>query len=323
MGAMNNRGVPAQRWRDGVALVVVLADLATYAALLHLGSVGFIKDPRGMASIVLISTVLLCPMSAAYGQKPGLWTSFVGLVGAVLLGLGIATLVGDGWGTLAALMIGLVVMWVLSAAHHAVAAPPAPARERTVPATAGDGGHATGSVLVAYASRHGFTQGIADRLATALRASGRTVDERPLASVGDLSGYDAFVIGSTAYVGQWLPPATEFVRRNRDALAARPLWLFSSGPLGTATTDPKGRDILEASEPKQFAEFRNILKPRDLRVFLGGLDPSRLGRTERLMRTAPAMRQLMPEGDFRDWPAIEGWAGEIARELGTSTAERN
>ncbi|HAW10057.1 MAG TPA: hypothetical protein DCX12_03090, partial [Chloroflexi bacterium] len=237
---MNNRGVPAQRWRDGVALVVVLADLATYAALLHLGSVGFIKDPRAMASIVLISTVLLCPMSAAYGQKPGLWTSFVGLVGAVLLGLGIATLVGDGWGTLAALMIGLVVMWVLSAAHHAVAAPPAPARERTVPATAGDGGHATGSVLVAYASRHGFTQGIADRLATALRASGRTVDERPLASVGDLSGYDAFVIGSAAYVGQWLPPATEFVRRNRDALAARPLWLFSSGPLGTEAKDAQG-----------------------------------------------------------------------------------
>ena len=33
-----------QRWRDGVALIVVLADLATYVALLHQGSVGFIKD---------------------------------------------------------------------------------------------------------------------------------------------------------------------------------------------------------------------------------------------------------------------------------------
>ena len=39
-----------------------------------------------------------------------------------------------------------------------------------------------------------------------------------------------------------------------------------------------------------------------------------------------SMRELLPSGDFRDWPAIEAWAEGIARELepalitaGTST----
>jgi len=312
-----------QRWRDGVALIVVLADLATYVVLLHQGSVGFIKDPRAMASIVLISTVLLCPMSAGYGQTGNLWTGFIGLIGAASLGLGIATLVGDGWGTLVALMIGLSLMWLLSVTHHVVAAPAAPRRARGMPAPGGDGEHAGGSVLVAYASRHGFTQGIADRLAATLRASGRTVDERPVGSVRDLAGYDAFVVGSAAYMGSWLRPATEFVQRNREALAARPLWLFSSGPLGTETTDAKGRDLLTVTEPRQFAEFRTTLNPRDLRVFFGGLDASRLALPMRLARSAPAAQKAMPEGDFRDWPAIDAWAEDIARELSAAPADRN
>jgi menaquinone-dependent protoporphyrinogen oxidase len=276
-----------------------------------------------MASIVLISTVLLCPMSAGYGQQFNLWAGLIGLLGAATLGLGIATLAGDGWGTLAALMIGLGAMWLFSVTHHMVVGAPVSARGHAGPAAAGNGEHPTASVLVAYASRHGFTQGIADRMAVTLRAAGWTVDERPVASVGDVSGYEACVIGSAVYMGQWLRPATEFVRTHQDALAARPLWLFSSGPLGTSTTDARGRDVLEASEPRQFAEFRTVLKPRGLRVFFGGLDSSRLGRAERLARTPPAMRQLMPEGDFRDWPAIDAWAQDIALALSAAPPDRN
>ena len=58
-----------------------------------------------MASIVLISTVLSARCRRATAGR-ALWTGFIGLLGAASLGLGIATLVGDGWGTLAALMIG-------------------------------------------------------------------------------------------------------------------------------------------------------------------------------------------------------------------------
>jgi menaquinone-dependent protoporphyrinogen oxidase len=31
----------------------------------------------------------------------------------------------------------------------------------------------------------------------------------------------------------------------------------------------------------------------------------------------PASKAAMPTGDFRDWPAIDAWAAEIAAELVT------
>ena len=97
-------------------------------------------------------------------------------------------------------------------------------------------------VLVAYASRHGATQGIAERIAETLMAAGLDAEVRPASTVKDLRGYDAFVIGSAAYMGHWLKDAKGFVEHNRAVLAAKPVWLFSSGPLGTEPLDEEGRD---------------------------------------------------------------------------------
>jgi menaquinone-dependent protoporphyrinogen oxidase len=171
------------------------------------------------------------------------------------------------------------------------------------------------SLLVAYASKHGATQAIAERIAEKLSAAGQAAEARSVKAAGDLAKYDAFVIGSAAYLGSWLTEAVEFVRQNEAILSARPVWLFSSGPLGTQATDAQGRDLLLTSEPKQFAELRQAIKPRATQVFFGTLDPATLGISERLMRRMPAGRALLPEGDFRDWAAIEAWAEGIAREL--------
>jgi menaquinone-dependent protoporphyrinogen oxidase len=305
-----------QRWRDGVALVVVAAVIATYGVLLASGSVGFIQDPRAMGSIGLLSALLLCPLSGG-NQRPGWWLTAISLLGTATLGLGIAAVVTVGWGVLAAFMIAIAAMWLVSTLHHAFEAGQAPPPRRAAArAAAGSSpAHEPGSVLVAYASRNGFTEGIAERLAATLRASGHPAELRRAAGVADAAGYDAYVIGSAAYIGSWLREATDFVRRNQPALASRPVWLFSSGPLGTSPTDAKGRDLLTQSEPRQFAELRGSLAPRGTQVFYGGLDPSRLHGMARAMRRAPAARQLMPEGDFRDWPAIDAWAESIAREL--------
>ncbi|HEX8035706.1 MAG TPA: flavodoxin domain-containing protein [Ktedonobacterales bacterium] len=171
------------------------------------------------------------------------------------------------------------------------------------------------SILVAYATKRGATQGIAERIAEKLAASGQPAQARPAQSVRDLTGYDAFVIGSAAYMGSWLKEATEFVRRNQAFLATRPVWLFSSGPLGTATTDAQGRDLRVVSEPKEFAEFKETIKPRGVQVFYGALDPGTLGFAERMFRRMPAGRALLPEGDFRDWQTIDAWAESIAHDL--------
>jgi len=171
------------------------------------------------------------------------------------------------------------------------------------------------NVLVSYASRYGSTQGIAERIAERLSASGLQAQARPTKTASDLAGYEAYVIGSAAYMGSWLKEAAEFARGNEAVLATKPVWLFSSGPLGTGTKDAQGRDLLVASEPKEFAEFKQTIKPRGLQVFYGALDPTRLGFRDRAIRALPAGRALLPEGDFRDWKAIEAWAESIAREL--------
>jgi len=174
------------------------------------------------------------------------------------------------------------------------------------------------SVLVAYASRHGATKGIAERVGERLHDDGLEVEVREAAAVRDAAQYDAVVIGAAAYMTHWLDDATRFVERNLEVLAARPVWLFSSGPIGTATVDAKGRDVLATSEPHEFERFVDPLQPRDMHVFFGAFDPGAppTGLAERFMHHLPAaVTAAMPAGDFRDWGAIDAWADRIAAEL--------
>ena len=159
-------------------------------------------------------------------------------------------------------------------------------------------------LLVAYASKHGATEGIAEHLAATLRGSGVDAVTQRADRVDDAAAYDALVVGSAVYYGSWLREAADFVRGNHTVLAERPTWLFSSGPLGEHVTD-------DEEQPKEVAEFREAISPRDHRTFLGALDRSRLPFPERMV--AKAVRA--PEGDFRDWDAIAAWAEGIARQL--------
>ena len=173
------------------------------------------------------------------------------------------------------------------------------------------------TILVAYATRHGATRGIAERIAERLAAGGLEAEARPAGEVRDAARYDAFVVGGAAYMFHWLGEATTFVQRNRALLAERPTWLFSSGPIGTDSVDKEGRDVLVVTVPKEFAKLRDAIHPRDEKVFFGALDPAAwpIGFTERIVSLMPAARAAFPKGDFRDWPAIDAWADTIAREL--------
>jgi menaquinone-dependent protoporphyrinogen oxidase len=170
------------------------------------------------------------------------------------------------------------------------------------------------NVVVGYASRHGATGQIAERIAEVLRATGLDVRIGPVGSV-ELAGGEAYVIGSATYFGHWLREATELVQRHREVLAGSPVWLFSSGPLGREATDAQGQDLRTSAEPEELSELREAVHPRDHRVFFGVLDPSSLRMRERMVRALPAGRQLLPEGDFRDWADIDAWANRIASEL--------
>lgn len=159
-------------------------------------------------------------------------------------------------------------------------------------------------ILVAYASKHGATERIAQFIAERLRDRGKAAEARSVGAISELGEPEAVVLGSAVYAGSWIKDAFEFAGRHKDELAKVPVWLFSSGPLGTEVED-------EEEQPKQIAELQEMLQPRDHRVFFGALDRDKLGFAERMMVKAVKA----PEGDFRDWDEIGAWADGIAREL--------
>lgn len=162
-------------------------------------------------------------------------------------------------------------------------------------------------ILVSTASKHGSTSGIADRIAETLRASipGVTVDVVPAAALVGIDQYHAVVLGSAVYMGRWLDDARKLADRIR-ALAPRPVWLFSSGPIG----DPPKPD----EEPAEVADMVKTTNAHGHRLFAGRLDRHRLGFAEK----AVVMALRVPDGDFRDWDAIHAWGAQIAAELNHS-----
>ena len=160
------------------------------------------------------------------------------------------------------------------------------------------------TVLVTYATKHGSTREIAEAIAATLADRGIPTEALAVDRVADLELYDAVVLGSAIYMSRWLKEATEFARRHRALLAERPLWLFSSGPLGTQVVDAE-------EQPKELAELRQLLEPRDHRLFDGALTRDALGFGERMIVKAVNA----PQGDFRDWGEIRAWAATIAGEL--------
>lgn len=155
-------------------------------------------------------------------------------------------------------------------------------------------------VLVSAASRHGATGEIAMAIGDALTAQGIEADVLRPEEVATVAEYDGVVLGSGVYAGRWLGPVKQLIERETAALATKPVWLFSSGPLG----DPL--------KPERDAEDVELLLKRTHaighRTFAGKIDRRQLGIAEKAIFAVVRA----PEGDFRPWPAIGEWASEIA-----------
>ena len=158
-------------------------------------------------------------------------------------------------------------------------------------------------VLVTAASKHGATGEIAQAIGDALRDQGLDATVLEPEHVDAVDDYDAVVLGSAVYAGHWLKPARKLVARCGSGLAVRPVWLFSSGPIGDP---PKPEE-----DPVDVAELLAATGAREHRVFAGKLVRKQLAFPERAI--VSALR--VPEGDFRDWAGISGWAVGIATAL--------
>jgi menaquinone-dependent protoporphyrinogen oxidase len=163
-------------------------------------------------------------------------------------------------------------------------------------------------VLVAYGTKHGATEEIAQAIAEELESGGSTVDCVRAEDASGIESYDAVVIGSAVYMGRWRAPARRLLKRESKALSTRPLWLFSSGPVGQP--DPS------FAAPPGIERRAERLGARGHVVFGGRMPVEPANFMERSMvdKCAPELR------DLRDWDVIRDWAGNIAAELGVLAA---
>lgn len=168
------------------------------------------------------------------------------------------------------------------------------------------------TVLVTAASKHGATREIAEQIARVLDGHGVAAELVDIDEVGDVSGYDGYVVGSGIYLGNWLKDARRFVDTHAAELAQRPTWLFASGSIVGA---PPVADDPEALRPGLAERLVETTHAREHKLFAGKLDTRKLGLLERAaVRGAHAS-----EGDYRDWDEVERWATEIANQLRRGT----
>jgi menaquinone-dependent protoporphyrinogen oxidase len=154
------------------------------------------------------------------------------------------------------------------------------------------------TVVVAYASLHGATAGLAGWLADELRAAGVDAHAVPAVHVTSLAGVDAVVVGSPVYMSRWTHEASDLVHKQAERLRELPVWLFSSGHVGSADGEP----------PHQQERLAALVGARGSVAFGGALDSATHGPVDgELVDVGP--------GDWRDEPAVRRWARGIAAAL--------
>jgi len=165
-------------------------------------------------------------------------------------------------------------------------------------------------VLVVYATKSGCTTGIAEKIGTVLAEKGIEVDVVSAADAGTPAGYDAVVLGSGVRAGTWHEPARTWAQTNAQELRAMPVALFTCGLI--ITGGPEKADEVRAYTDALIEQTG--ISPSDVGLFAGWNEPASFTWMERgVMKIMKA-----PLGDFRDFSAIERWAGETAVALGVT-----
>ncbi len=159
-------------------------------------------------------------------------------------------------------------------------------------------------VLVTYASKYGSTGGVADAIGKELCSQGAAADVVFIKNAMNVGSYQGVVIGSAIYMGKWMSEATDFVKKNRDALSRVPVAYFLACMTLSQPTEKKQAEVLTYMDPilKAVPEIR----PVGIGTFAGALDYNNLSFLNKTILKSKGT----PEGDFRDWNAIRAWARE-------------
>lgn len=163
-------------------------------------------------------------------------------------------------------------------------------------------------VLVVYGTKSGCTKGVAEKIGETLGARGADVTVVSAGEAPVPQGFDAVVVGSGVRAGAWHQAPRSWVTSQASALKQVPVAVFTCGM--TLTQGAEKAPEMRAYTDTLLTETG--VKPVDIGVFAVWYEPKSFSLPER------AIMKLMktPQGDFRDWDAIAGWAGDVAPKLG-------
>lgn len=165
-----------------------------------------------------------------------------------------------------------------------------------------------GRILVAYATRAGSTEGIAEAVAEVIRDAGYDVDLSLFNSDLMPDAYDAVILGGPIYMGM-MREVEEYVRAHHAALETRFKAAFAVGM--SFVEDDEGK---QAAAREALNKAITPLEPAHLGFFAGRTDPAKLSFLQRVALKIVSS----PIGDFRDYGVIRVWAQEVAGDLPAS-----
>jgi menaquinone-dependent protoporphyrinogen IX oxidase len=193
-----------------------------------------------------------------------------------------------------------------------------------------------GSVLVAYATRHGSTREVAEAVATALEEGGVAAEAKPISDDLDPAGYDAVVVGGPMIMG-WHKDALRFLRRNQGVLATVPTAYFITAASLTKTGEDRVGDVPISADPWLVKEPRaagrlsrreryalpahylgkalgaaTAVRPRRVAFFAGCLDLTTMNLFEKLF---VLLVVGATPGDGRHWDFVKEWSHELVGDL--------
>lgn len=153
-------------------------------------------------------------------------------------------------------------------------------------------------ILIAYATRGGTTQGVAEAIAKVMREKGALVEVRPVEQIRDLSVYRAVVLGSGVRDEKWLPEAIHFATDHRQTLAKLPLIYFLVYSQLLQEFPQRIEEVLG-----HLSEVRRAVEPLEVAIF----SRDQQSMPPQMLVNAKAARQ----GDWSGWQGISTWAERV------------
>ena len=179
-------------------------------------------------------------------------------------------------------------------------------------------------VLIAYGSRWGSTEEIAERLAGFLEEEGVEVtvlDVKKTRRWPSLEGYDGVMVGSSVKISKWMGEPLAFLRRKAGELVGRRVALFVSCMSVLVEPESARRDLLEkvAEAAGVEAELMEAFGP------VMDVGPgSRMGFVDKKIAQSVMLGLSKEKGmeidakgrnDLRDWDRIRDFAHRFAESL--------